>query len=168
MTTIDKHESRIEALAESNPAVQWLLENGDDVRRSTFLSDVRNKLIRFAALSERQIEAVQRAKDGASQRREDDAKRAALAASGVSAPRGQSTVCGQIVSVKATQYGFGAVVSTDEGWRCWLRLPAALLRECEPLSCKGRRVEFTATLTPSDRDSLFAFAKRPAKAKFLS
>lgn len=159
-------EARIDALIESQPAVAWLLENGDEVTKSTFLSDVRARLLRFGVLSDKQIAAVEKCRDSATRLREENAKRAALAASGVKAPEGEADVAGEIVSVKPSRYGFGAIVSTDAGWRCWFRLPASLLRECEPLDARGRRVTFRATLSRADNDPLFAFAKRPSNAAF--
>ena len=155
-------------MSNQHPAVQFLLDNSDAVRNNTFLSDIRRKYLRFGTLSEKQIAAVERSIASIASRRDEDAKRAALAASGVKAPEGQHRVCGTIVSVKSSTYGFGAVVSVDEGYRVWFRLPAALTRECEPADARGRRVEFDATLTRSDRDPLFAFAKRPCHAKFLA
>lgn len=160
-------EARIDTLCDTHPAVGWLLENGADVKKSTFLSDVRSRLLRFGVLSDRQIAAIQKCRDSAGRLNEDNAKRAALVASGVKAPEGDDVdVVGEIVSVKPSRYGFGAVVNTDAGWRCWFRLPAALLRECDALDARGRRVQFRATVSRSQDDPLFGFAKRPSNASF--
>lgn len=156
-------------MSEVHPAVQFLIDNGDAVRSSTFLSDVRRRYLKFKSLSPAQISAVERSMATAEQRKEEDAKRAALVASGVKAPEGDQRVCGLIVSVKQSTYGFGAVVTVDEGYRVWFRLPASLVREVDtPVEARGRKVEFSATLTRSDTDPLFAFAKRPTNAKFLA
>jgi hypothetical protein len=163
-------QDRIETLCDTSDAVAWLLENGEAVRSNSFLSDVRSRLIRFGVLSEKQIAAVERCRDREGRRAEDDARRAAMLATGIKAPTGEAIVAGEVISVKPTKYGFGAVVLTKAGWRCWLRIPAALLRECgtSPETARGRSVEFTASLTRSDTDPLFAFAKRPSDARFTS
>lgn len=150
-------------MSENNhPAVQFLLDNGEAVRNNSFLSELRYKYLKFKSLTPSQIAAVERS-------REEDAKRAALVASGIKAPEGDHLVCGTIISVKASTYGFGAVVTAEEGYRVWFRLPASLTRQVDsPVEAKGRKVEFSATLTRSDNDALFAFAKRPTNAKFIA
>jgi hypothetical protein len=71
--------------------------------------------------------------------------------------------------VKNGTYGFGALVTVEEGYRVWFRLPVSLTRQVgNPVEARGRKVEFIATLTRSDNDPLFAFAKRPTNAKFLA
>lgn len=155
-------------MSDTHPAIKFLLDNGKSVQGSSFLSDVRRKYIRFGTLSEKQIAAVERFISGEARRQDDDAKRAALLASGVKAPEGVHRVCGTIVSVKESAYGFGALVTDDAGYRVWFRLPASLTRDCSPFDAKGRRVSFDATLTRSEDDPLFAFAKRPKDAKFLA
>ena len=150
-------------MSENNhPAVQFLIDNNDAVRNNSFLSELRYKYLKFHSLSTAQLAAVERSM-------EDDAKRAALVASGIKAPEGDHLICGTIVSVKASTYGFGAVVTTDDGYKVWFRLPASLTRQVDsPIDAKGRKVEFSATLTRSDNDALFAFAKRPTNAKFIA
>ena len=150
-------------MSENNhPAVQFLIDNSDVVRNNSFLSELRYRYLKFHSLSTAQIAAVERSM-------EDEARRAALIASGIKAPEGDHLVCGTIVSVKASTYGFGAVVTADGGYRVWFRLPASLTRQVDsPIDAKGRKVEFSATLTRSDNDALFAFAKRPTNAKFLA
>ena len=156
-------------MSDNHPAVQFLIDNGETVRNNSFLSDIRRKYLRFKSLSPAQIAAVERSIAMADSRKAEDAKRAALAASGVKAPEGEQHVRGTIVAVKNGTYGFGALVTVEEGYRVWFRLPASLTRQVDsPVDARGRKVEFIATLTRSDNDPLFAFAKRPTNAKFLA
>jgi hypothetical protein len=180
-------EERIDALVEKHPILQRLLNNGDDVKANTFLVDVRRKFFENGRLTDRQIAAVEGAFNRDEQRkqwaREKSerqekwaAEKAALRAAGVEAPEGRVEVEGEIVSVKwhETPIGYGRrvagchkiVVKTDAGWSCWATLPSELSSEAD--SAKGRRIKFTATLTRSDRDSTFAFGKRPTGAAFLN
>ena len=80
------------------------------------------------------------------------------------APQGKATVTGTVVAIKVqdTQWGTSVkfTVKADEGFSVWSTIPASIVDEVEI----GDRVEFTATLTPSDRDESFAFATRPTKA----
>lgn len=166
-------ETRIDALCDQYPCIAKLIANGEEVRSSTFLTDVRDKLLRFGVLSPKQIEAVDRSISRSAQyalRREAiEAERIALKARGVEAPEGDCKVTGEIVSVKATKYGYGIVVRCAEGYAVWLNLPTSLRRSVSDIeSIRGRSVEFDATLTRSDRDPLFAFAKRPTNATYIN
>lgn len=82
------------------------------------------------------------------------------------APKGRVTVTGKIISFKekSTAYGFTMkmIALTDQGWKLYVMLPSAI-SEAEV----GNRVEMVVTVTPSDNDPLFAFGKRPSKAKIL-
>jgi len=51
----------------------------------------------------------------------------------------------------------------------WSSVPRSLDEavELEPEALQGRRVRFTATFEPSERDSRFAFARRPRDAMLL-
>lgn len=83
------------------------------------------------------------------------------------APTGTVKVTGTVVSVKWTEnYGYGStkklVVKDDTGFKVWVTAGKGF-DFAEP----GDKVEFTATVTPSDRDSTFGFAKRPRAGKVL-
>jgi hypothetical protein len=183
-------EERIDALVEQHPHLQRLLNNDAVVQGSLFLSDVRRKFVESGRLTDNQINAVQRAFEGeerrqkwAAEKAERETKwaaeKAALQAAGVEAPEGRVEVEGEIVSVKWHEsnigYGYGRrsagaykiVVKTDAGWSCWATLPSELAAE-GAATAKGRRIQFTATLTRSDRDPTFAFGKRPTHASFLN
>jgi hypothetical protein len=179
---------RIAALVDEHPLLAWLTYNvGDwsDGSSFGFLVDLSYKLTKYGELSERQIEAVERAivreTERAAVKAAREVAKAALVESGVRAPEGRLVVEGEIVSVKEheTEDHFGnpittwkMTVRTDAGWLAWSTLPAAIYDavrwDAGLPSLVGQRVTFTATLTRSDDDPLFAFAKRPTKAALLS
>ena len=57
------------------------------------------------------------------------------------------------------------IVKTEAGWKLWVTVPNSIMGTDEGLS--GKHVTLTATVTPSDRDSKFAFGKRPSKASLV-
>lgn len=165
-------ESRISELRDQHDCIAKLIANGETVQKSAFLSDVRRKLIQYGRLTPKQIEAVSRSFDREQQyqlRREAiAAQQLELKARGVRAPEGHHSVTGEIVAVKQTPFGHGVVVRSVEGFAVWLNVPVSLRRSVDNIeSVRGRKVEFTATLERSDRDPLFAFAKRPSNATFI-
>lgn len=106
------------------------------------------------------------------------------------APEGRVVVEGEIRSMKYRENAYGGawkmLVRSDEGWKVWGSVPREIM-ESEPVQTRyyedryaygslgaaaaevliGARVRFTATLSRSDEDRLFAFAKRPTKAEVL-
>lgn len=80
-------------------------------------------------------------------------------------------VTGNVLSIKQEESYFGytpsitwkMLVMSDENFKVWSTIPAAILGDVEV----GTKISFTATLTRSDKDSSFAFAKRPSKARIV-
>ena len=79
---------------------------------------------------------------------------------------------GRVVSVKVTEsdrWGtrYGMAVRLRNGVVVWSSVPRSLDEAVglEPEALRGRRVRFTATFEPSERDPRFAFARRPRDAK---
>lgn len=174
-------QQRIAALR-SNPVAARLLDGGESVESSDFLSDVRRRALSNGRLSEAQIAAVARAFDRIDQRAQWAAERAAeakrLADAGVRAPEGRVEVVGVVTSCKQHVSQFGEsikiVVESPTGWKCWGTAPASLLGDVDTTVIEevreaivGKLISFTATLVRSDRDAAFAFAKRPSKAQFI-
>lgn len=138
----------------------------------SFMESINASLCAKGELTDRQIEvaikSAPKVRERIVQIKEREVKKAELIAQGVVAPEGKVAVEGEVVSLKLTEdYGYGSTlkmtVKTDAGWCVWVTVPSAL-NGVE----RGERVQFTATLTRSDSDSLFAFGKRPSKAKNLS
>jgi hypothetical protein len=86
-------------------------------------------------------------------------------------PSGRMTVEGRVVAVKraeSDEWGdyAGMTVRLRNGVTVWSSVPRSLNEVVsQPEALRGRRVRFTATFSPSDRDSRFAFARRPRDAE---
>ena len=91
---------------------------------------------------------------------------AARRAAGVSVPAGKVRIVGTVAGFKLQESRFGTtekmIVRSDEGWAVYVTVPAGMA------PARGDTVEFSATVTISDRDPLFGFASRPTGAKILS
>lgn len=126
-------------------------------RDHRIVRDIREKLIRFGSISEKQQALVVKI---ASQPVERKAP----------CPSGKTTIVGQVVKAEERR-GYDEVrrvmtvkVTTDEGiFLVWGTCPRSL-----PLNdLKGKNVSFNASVTPSDRDKSFGFFKRPTKAQVI-
>lgn len=171
----------VEATFEAYPWLSEIPTYGGD-----FLESLYDQARSGKTLSEKQVEAGQRALEQAKEREAKfQAQKAADAeaiAKGVKAPSGKVTVRGEVVSVKWHESPYGGslkmIVKSEEGWRVWSTVPRDLQGAVGGVSGSdwkfsedvqpGEQVEFSATLTPSNDDPMFAFAKRPTKAKNLS
>lgn len=168
---------------------QTLSENPWLAEVTTYGGDFLDSLYEQAKngkqLSERQIEAgvkaLAKAKEYQAEFEVREAQKRVLLASGVQAPEGKTKVVGKVVKIKWQETVYGdslkAIVESDEGWKVWVTVPSSLqdktvLVEDEWVFTQGAKegdvIEFTATFQRSDRDPLFAFGKRPTKAKILS
>jgi hypothetical protein len=152
---------------------EWTTKTGYEIGT---LIDIARKAERYGSVSEGQLRFVAKLLDRLTAAEERLAARrreaAEATARGVTLPRGRVTVIGEIVKVATQSNDFGTrlvmTVKADAGYRVWGTLPAALDPGQGSLDeLRGRRVEFTATLEPSDDDPLFGFIKRPAKARYL-
>lgn len=107
-------------------------------------------------------------------------RRSELAAEAAShpAPTGRVAVTGEITSAKLVENDFGyaykILVKDDQGFKVWCSIPKAQADEAEETNgfswftqVVGRRITFTATLTPSQDDVAFAFGSRPTKGSWL-
>jgi hypothetical protein len=136
----------------------------DGDRTNDFYVSLRNQMYQKGELSERQVSALLRSVSQTMVReaqRETEVK--------VPAPEGRVVVSGEIVSLKWHTSDFGDTekmtvkCTTPEGiYLVWATVPSSVCPEV------GDNIEFTATLTRSDRDEGFAFGKRPSGAKLRS
>ena len=171
----------VEATFAANPWLHEIPTYGGD-----FLDSLYEQAQKGKTLSEKQIEAGQKALEQAKIREEKFQAQAAAdaeaIAKGVKAPSGKVTVRGEVVCVKWHENEFGGslkmIVRAEEGWRVWMTVPRSLqggawiehedgfeiVEDVKP----GEQVEFSATVTPSSDDPMFGFAKRPTKARNLS
>ena len=97
-------------------------------------------------------------------------------------PAGREVVTGEIIAVKTVEGDYGTAykmtVKDDRGFRVYCSIPKAQSDELafgedyDPehgwlQAAKGRRITFTATLTPSNDDTAFGFGSRPTKGAWL-
>jgi len=117
-------------------------------------ADLRQKLRKFGALSEKQTEFL--VKLHAS----DKAAREAATGSAVS---GRQEITGTVVSVKQVwsdytrEYKSKALVVQDNGVKLYGNIPDSI---SDAASLAGQKVTFTANVEPSDKDPLFGFFSR--------
>ena len=138
-------------------------------KQFSIIFDISQKAARYGSVSDAQVALVTRLfaqiEEAARRLETREADNAALIATGVVAPEGRIVVTGVIAAQKAIEGDYGTtykmLVVTEAGWRVWVTEPGSI----SPF--KGDTVRFTATLTRSDDDALFAFGSRPAKAEIL-
>lgn len=151
-----------QALVDAHPGLAEALTTPHRI-----VEDIAGKLAKFGSISPKQIALVIKLAEQVRIDRE----------TATECPEGTVVVEGEVLSVKAKS-DFDRVrlvwtVRDDRGFKVWGTVPSALVGgygETAEDSKVGRggRVRFTATVTRSDRDETFGFAKRPRKAEVLS
>jgi len=147
------------------------------------VTDIVGKLVRYGSISEKQGEFIGKLLYRIDHQAEIKAQRQRERESAAPCPIGRHTVTGEVLKTETrdTQYGdvLKMLVKTDAGFLIWGTVPAclAIIEETQREGTdtwteqrslqRGDRVEFTATLTRSDRDEKFGFFKRPTKARLL-
>jgi hypothetical protein len=129
-----------------------------------FLFSLADQVARNGDLSDKQIDAAERAVEHDAKWAAKQAVWDAEKAAAVDAPTGKVEVDGEVLAMKKTTGQFPTwkmMVKADAGWRVWVTMP----RGFNPR--KGDRVRFTATLEQSDDDATFAFGKRPTGAELV-
>jgi len=165
-----QRQSKVAALREAHPVIADLDiivkdEDQQDLAAALpgFVWNVRETAHRFGNLTEKQEAAVVKV---LAQTRQRLVERAEQRESAEDAPEGRVVIEGEVVSVKVKETHFGSrlvfTVRDARGFLVWGTVPAAL-----DTVERGSKVRFTATLTRSDKDAKFAFAKRPSKAEIL-
>ena len=84
---------------------------------------------------------------------------------GEDVPNGRQVITGVLLGKKYQDSEYGSVlkmlVQDDRGFKVWGSKPSTLKAD------RTDRIQFTATVTPSDTDPKFGFFKRPTKSKTL-
>lgn len=137
---------------------------------------------KYGKLTEGQCEAVRKAiareaEWKATKKAEWIAKAAAERADAPDLPEGRVEITGVIVGEKVVDSDFGQVrkitVKDDKGYVVYGTIPAKVEEAIidndkdAKIVFVGRRLQFTAALTPSKDDAKFGFYKRPTKPKLL-
>lgn len=156
------------AFAAAHPEVQMLIDYEREVDAiPVFLSSLLMQFENNGSLSDKQLAAIEpaiirdREQTARANAREIEAN--ALRAAGVRAPSGRVTVTGKIVGFKTVESDFYGdtvkmIVQSVDGWKVYVTAPAGSAD-----ANVGDEVTFSAQLTPSQDDVLFAFGKRPTK-----
>lgn len=106
-----------------------------------------------------------------------EADREAERAVAADAPTGRTVVVGKVIKAEWREGYMGGsemkiTILTDEGYLVWCNLPTDLKYTddmyTQPKDIKGKRIQTTITLAPSEKDPKFAFGKRAAKASILA
>ncbi len=127
------------------------------------IRDIVGKLVKYGSITDPTMDLlrklVERIPGRDTRNAEYAAKRAAEKEAAKPAPKGRIKIEGTVLKVEDRESDWGSVrkmtVKSDEGWLCWSTVPSGIDIE------KDCRIVFVATLSPSDNDSKFAWAKRP-------
>jgi len=149
------NQERREAFLEEHPTVK------DDIELDhPIIADLKINFKKWCGLTEKQLILLTKLANDVRNPKPEEPK--------ANAPEGREKFTGEVVSLKLKNYSFGDLwritvkVTTDNGiWLAWGTCPKALLTEDSKESIKGKQVDMTATLTPSDDKPFFAFFKRP-------
>ena len=146
-----------------------------------FLGAMCAQLDEWGHLTEKQEAAVRTIMADRDERAEKRAaEREAERAAAADCPEGRVTVTGIVVSTDLRENAFGdtwkMLFKSDDGFKLWGTIPSALFnwfdedwRNRVPGDqMPGKRVTFTATVTPSADDEKFGFFKRPTKAEWVA
>ena len=176
-------ERNIKANATAGRNKRWIAE--DETRKeieafclmaaggSEFIANMRDALHEWGRLTENQEAAVRKAMARAEKR---EVERNAEWEAAADCPEGRVEVTGVIISTDIRDTSFGMqwkmLVRDDSGFKVWGSIPSKLHEPAEEdgqfvtgQELKGKRVSFTAAITPSEDDQKFGFLKRPTKAK---
>lgn len=159
-----KVRAEVDAWLAADPANLEAVEYAEAHRDGNyFYGDLLRKLREYGPWSIRQRDAVLRGKAADAERAARDAEREAEVR--IPAIEGRIVIEGEVVSTKWQESDYGGrlvfTVKDDRGFLVWGTVPSSIQPE------RGDRVRFTATVTRSDRDESFGFAKRPTKAEVI-
>lgn len=97
---------------------------------------------------------------------QERAARDAAHAEGEDVPEGRLVITGTLLAMKWQESYYGdtlkMLVQDDRGFRVWGSVPSSLDAN------RNDRIQFTAAVQRSDKDSKFGFFKRPTKSQVLS
>jgi len=164
----DSNLLRVDALRTICDIVRTIIRNG-------YLSDAQIGYLRKLITQHDNAAAVQ-------------AERDAVDAARADCPEGRIVITGKVLTLRGEVTAFGHVVKMlvedESGFKVWGTVPSNIVDDlCDrspammrmDLDFDGKvgfggnnpRVQFTATITRSDKDTKFGFFKRPAKSTIL-
>lgn len=143
------------------------------------IRDVVHNLVKYGRLTEKQVSFLRMLLNRVENRPALEATRAAEKATAKDAPSGRVTITAEVIKTEVRDSYYGTqvkmTVKTSEGWLAWGTVPSSLEYFDHPTEKafegsdtpvqrglqRGDKIELTASFTPSDKDSKFAFFKRP-------
>jgi hypothetical protein len=158
-------------LSDAGLETVWALY-GPDIQNQTgwryeelTVNDMTNKLVRYGSLSDKQVDFMRTLLDKIANRAVIDAQRAAEHDAAADCPAGRVRIQGTVLAVKVVESAFGEqtkiLVKADSGFKVWgSRFSASHADGGVQI---GHHVDFTATVTVSDKDRKFGFFKRPVQ-----
>lgn len=121
--------------------------------------DIVSKLVKYGSISDKAADYLGTLLKRIADRPALLAQRATEKAAAADCPKGRVTVTGTVLKIEERENAFGVVdkmtIKAREGFIVWVTKPRHMSAD------KGQEVTITMTLTPSDRDPKFGFAKRP-------
>jgi hypothetical protein len=146
----------------------------DTPNEENTIVDVVGKLVKYGSISDKQYSFLQMLLERISTRAARMAQREAERAAAKPCPSGKIKITGTVLGTKMQFSDFGDVlkmtVKSDEGWVVYGSVPSCMRYFKDGAQCgpaKDARIEFTATITVSDKDIKFGFFKRPTQAQLL-
>ena len=146
-----------------------------------FLGAMSDVMMEWGHLTEKQEAAVRKIMADRKERAEKrTAEREAERAAAADCPEGRITLTGVVISTDLRENAFGTtwkmLFKSDDGFKLWGTIPTALFgwddeegrNQFHADDMPGKRVTFTATVTPSADDEKFGFFKRPTKAEWVA
>ena len=146
-----------------------------------FLGAMCAQLDEWGHLTEKQEAAVRKIMADRKERAEKrDAEREAERAAAADCPEGRIVLTGVVISTDLRENAFGTawkmLFKSDDGFKLWGTIPSSLFNWFDEDwrnhvggdKMPGKRVTFTATVTPSADDEKFGFFKRPTKAEWVA
>jgi hypothetical protein len=127
------------------------------------IRDIVSKFVRYGSINENQMSLVrtlvERIPERDKRRAEWEAQRAAEKAAAAPCPKGRVKIEGIVLKTETRENQWGVretmLVKANEGFIVWGSIPSNAVVE------KDCKIVFIATVTPSDDDPKFGFAKRP-------
>lgn len=171
---------KIAASCDDNPLLADLTYPELIAKAGYFVKDVAERFLQYGSLSEAQVRAVEKSLRKYYERVQEQEKfRKHQEETAEALPQGadnllvvQGTI--QSVSARADYFNGGTVwkmkVLDTCGFVVWGTVPAKLIKEqghdVDVQTLVGRKVNFHARVTRSDKDRFFGFAKRITQARF--
>lgn len=141
-----------------------LPENKPTPYEEATITNMIGKLVQYGSLSDKQYAFISVLLQKIINRAAEQIKRDAEKALAKDCPEGRIIIQGKVLSTKlqVCEYTGSSIwkmlVQHGDGWKVWGTIPSSLTVE------RGDKIEFTATVTPSNDDKKFGFYKRPMKA----